>query len=81
MEGASLRCQPRRYAQLPIRKVTIGRSQLSLLESDDFLEKVMAKNPLHPVESLSKDLNDQLSDNDINIIIAKRPTRESLKMG
>ena len=57
----------------------ISRSQLSLLESDDFLEKVMAKNPLHPIDFLSKDLNDQLSDNDINIIIVQRSTRELLE--
>ena len=67
-------------AQLPIQKVTIGRSQRSLLESEDFLKRAIATNPLDPIGSLSKDLNDQLPDDHINIIIVQWPTRELLKM-
>jgi hypothetical protein len=50
------------------------------LESEDFLKRAMATNSLDPIGSLSKDLNDQLPDDYINIIIVQRPTRELLKM-
>jgi hypothetical protein len=62
-------------AQLPIQKVTIGRSQLFMLESEDFLKSVTATNPLHPIESLSTVLNDPLADGHINIIVVQRPRR------
>ena len=67
-------------AQLPIQKVTIDLSRLSLLESEDFLKSVTANNPLHPIKSLSTDLNDPLPDDQVNIIVVERPTRELLKM-
>jgi hypothetical protein len=44
-------------AQLPIQKVTIGRSQRSRLESKDFLNSVTATNPLDPIGPLSTDFN------------------------
>jgi len=50
---------------LPIQKVTIGRSRLSLSESEDFLKSVTTKNLLHPIDSLSTDLN-VLPDDHIN---------------
>ena len=62
-------------AQLPIQKVTIGRSKLSCLESEDFLKSVTTKNPLDPIDSLSTDLNDPLSDDHIDIIVVQRPPR------
>src|SRR6266545_4865712 len=49
-------------AQLPIQKVTIGRSQHSLLESEDFLKTVTATNPLDPVKPLSTEFNVPLPD-------------------
>jgi len=61
-------------AQLHIQKVTIGCSKLSL-ESEDFLRKVKATNPLDPAGPLSTDLNYSLPDDDIDIIIVQRPQR------
>ena len=62
-------------AQLPIQKVTIGHSQRSLLESDDFLKEVTAKEPLNPIGPLSADLNHPVPDDRINIIIVQRSRR------
>jgi hypothetical protein len=67
-------------AQFPIQKVTIGRSKLSLLESENFLKSVTTKNPLHSIDSLSTKFNDPVPDNPINIIIVRWPARELLKM-
>ena len=63
-----------------LSKVTIGRSQLSSLESEDFLKSATATNTLDPLGSLSTDLNVPPPDDHINIIIVRRPTRELLKM-
>ena len=63
-------------AQLPIQKVTIGRSQRSLLESEDFLKSVTATKPLDPIGSLSTEFKAPLPDDHINIIIVQRPTRK-----
>jgi hypothetical protein len=63
-------------AQLLIQKVTIGRSQRSLLESKDYLNSVLATNLLEPIDPVSKEFNDQLPDDRINIIIVQRPTCE-----
>jgi hypothetical protein len=67
-------------AQIPIQKVTIGRSQLSLLESKDFLKNVTTTNPLDPIDSLSTEFNVPPPVGNINIIIVQRPTRELLKI-
>jgi hypothetical protein len=67
-------------AQLLIQKVTIGRSQRSLLESKDYLNSVIATYPLDPIGPLSTDFNQPAPDDHINIIIVKRPICELLKM-
>ena len=65
---------------LPIQKVTIGDSQWSRLESEDYLKSVMAANLLNPIGPLSGDLNDPLFEDHIHIVIVQRPTREFLKI-
>ncbi len=67
-------------AQLPIQKVTIGHSQCSLLESEDFLKSVTTTKPLNPIGSLSMEFKAPLPDDHINIIIVQRPTHKLLKM-
>jgi hypothetical protein len=69
-------------AQLPIQKVTIGRSQLSFLESEDFLKSVTTKNPLDPIDSLSTEFNIPVPDDPLTslLLIPQRPTRELLKI-
>jgi hypothetical protein len=62
-------------AQLPIQKVTIHRSQRSLLESEGFLQTVTTTNPLDPIDSLSTEFNVPLPDGHINIIVVERPRR------
>ena len=60
------------------KKITIGHSELSCLESEEFLKSVTTKNPLDPIDSLSMDLSDPLSDDHINIIVVQWPTCELL---
>ena len=67
-------------SQLPIQKVTISRSQRSLLESENYLKSVTATDPLDSIGPLSTDFNQPVPDNPINIIIVKRPPGGSLLM-